>query len=172
MKKGVIVFLALLCSAAGHTQNNFLLLRHDTAILKAEECEWIIKSLSKNDPALTPHLGKTTPLVILQAVEKGKCKAYDIETNEVIPAGKIFEWRMPADSVPRYDDAGNMTGIAAVTKQVNSDMLPQIRVFQDWYLDIASGKIITQVKWIDLMQEIKTYDGTLIGLRPYCRIFY
>ena len=34
-------------------QNNGLLVRHDTTLLRANECEWIVRSLVKNDPSLT-----------------------------------------------------------------------------------------------------------------------
>lgn len=172
MKKQFFLFLFMTLTIFVSAQGNKMLLRHDTTLLNSDECEWIVKSLVKNDPALTPQLGKSIPLIILQAIQKGKLKAYDRTTNELIPAKEIFTWRMASDTVPQFDNEGNMTKYVVVKNEISSDMFSKIRVYQDWYMDIASGKIESQVKWIELIQEIKAFDGTIRGQMVFCRVYY
>ena len=71
----------------GYAQNsNGLFIRHDTTLLKVAECEWLIKSLPKNNPSLTSELGKSIPQIILEHIAKGKLKAIDIVSKSPIPA--------------------------------------------------------------------------------------
>lgn len=172
MKQSLLIVVLQFCGTLMFAQNTDMLIRHDTTMLKSGECEWIVKSLVKNDPGLTPQLGKSVPLIILQAIEKGKIKAYDKETNNMIPPKEIRSWHMPADTVARMDNEGNIAGYVVVKQEVDANSFPQIRVFHDWYVDITTGKISSQVKWIELMQEIKAPDGTPRGSKPYCRIYY
>ena len=148
-----------------------MLVRHDTTLLKASECEWIIKSLAKNDPALTTEIGKSVPLVLLQAIEKGKLRAIDRETNKRIPGKEIYTWNMSTDTVAQYDDKG-IARLTVVQQTRSSSSIPLIRVYQDWFLDITTGKFRSTIKWIELMEEIHSYSGMFIGYRPLCRIFY
>ena len=80
MKKHIPTIALIICAFSSFAQtnnSNSILIRHDTTLLKAEECEWIIKSLAKNNPALTSEIGKPVTLIILEAIEKGKLKAID-----------------------------------------------------------------------------------------------
>lgn len=168
-----IAFSIFMCSASAQNSiSNSILVRHDTTLLKAEECEWLIKSLVKNDPALTSEIGKPLPLIILEAIEKGKLKAIDPETNKPIPAKEIFTWRTGTDTVPVYDNEGNITKYQALKRIHSSDNFNEVRIYQDWYFNVSTGKFSTVIKWIELMQNIITSQGIFIGMTALCRIYY
>ena len=172
MKKYTTAVLLAAISFGCFAQNNRMLVRHDTILLRADECKWIIKSLVKNDPSLKTTIGKSVPLVILQAIEKGSLKATDPETEKPIPGKEIFIWKMPVDSVAQVDNEGNFTKIIAVKRQLNSSSITQIRIIQDWYLEISTGKLQSSIKWIELLEEIHSSEGVFIGYRPVCKIYY
>ena len=166
------IIISAFSSFAQNSHSNRILVRHDTTLLKAAECEWIVKSLTKNDPAVNSEIGKPVPLIILQAIEKGKLKAFDLVTNKPIPAKEIFTWKMQTDTISAYDDAGNVK-YTVVQQRHSSDHLKQLRVFQDWYFDVSTGKFNSVIKWIELLEEIhSSSSGIFIGYLPLCRIYY
>ncbi len=175
MKKYIAIIALVICTFSSFSQkanSNIILVRHDTTLLKASECEWIIKSLTKNNPALTSEIGKSVPLIILQAIAKGKLIAIDKLTNKPIPGKQIYTWGMAVDSMLVYDDAGN-SKYKAVQRQRSSDDIPLIRIYQDWYFDVSTGKFQSVIKWIELMEEVHTNStGIFIGYIPLCRIYY
>ena len=174
MKKYLCFFLLSIALSTLHAQNNnsnSILVRHDTTTLKADDCEWIIKSLAKNDPALNQELGKSLSLFFLGAIESGKLKAFDGVTNKPIPANKILTWNLSPDSVMTTDAAGNPK-IVAKERRHSSDNIDQIRISHDWYLDIASGKLESVIKWIELREQVYTSTGMFIGYSVLCRIYY
>ncbi len=174
MKKYTLLLAAIISvfnATAQNSNSNSILIRHDTTLLKAEECEWVIKSLTKNDPALTSAIGKQLPLIILEAIEKGKLKAVDPETNKPIPGKQIFIWKLPADSVYAADTDGNPKYFT-VQRRHSSDNFTSIRVFQDWYFDLPTGKLRSVIKWMELLEEIHTSTGIFLGYAPLCRIYY
>lgn len=174
MKKNICLFLFSITISVLHAQNsnsNSILVRHDTTTLKAGDCEWIIKSLAKNDPALNHELGKSLSLFLLGAIGKGKIKAFDAATNEPIPAKKILTWQIPSDSMMKYDDKGN-SKVIVVQGQHDPSRIDEIRICHDWYLDVASGKLQSVIKWIEPREQIYTSTGLFIGYRALCRIFY
>ncbi len=158
-------------SFAQINHSNRRLVRHDTTLLKAQECEWIIKSLTKNDALIPSEIGKPVSLHILQAIEKGKLKAYDPVTNKPIPAKEIFTWKMATDTIPTYDDAGSVK--YTVFKQRHSlDHLNRLRIFQDWFIDISTGKFNSVINSIELLEEIhSSTSGMFIGYLSLCRIY-
>ncbi len=169
----IALFFCAFSSFAQTTNSNSILVRHDTTLLKADECEWIIKSLIKNDPALTSEIGKPVTLIILEAIQKGKLKAIDPETNKPIPAKEIFTWKMSADTIPVYDNEGNVTMYQAVKQLHSSDNFKMLRIYQDWYFEIATGKFHSKIKWVELVEEIYTASsGVFIGYKAFCRIYY
>lgn len=174
MNKNIIV-LFLLFSQFAFAQNknsSSVLVRHDTTLLKASECEWIIKSLAKNNPGLTSEIGKPIPLILLQAIEKGKLKAIDPQTNKSIPAKQIRTWRIGADSMMVYDDEGKGK-IKVIQHERSSDNVSLIRIYQDWFFDVALGKFKTEIKWIELVEEIHSpATGIFLGHTALCRIYY
>ena len=175
MKKYTLIIALIICSFSSFAQNintNSILVRHDTTFLKADECEWIVKSLVKNDPTLTSEIGKPLSLIILQAIEKGKLKAIDPETNKPIPAKEIFTWKMGGDTIPEYDVEGNIKRYVVAKRSHSSEYLTQVRIFQDWYFDVSTGKFHSQIKWIELMEDISTSQGIYLGKVALCRIYY
>lgn len=176
MKKYLSTIASIICTVCAFAQDNnsnSILVRHDTTLLKATECEWIIKSLVKNDPAVTSEIGKPLPLILLEAIEKGKLKAIDPQTNKPIPPNEIFTWKMAADTMPVYNDYGNITRYQVLKRLHSGDDIRQIRIFQDWYFELSSGKFQAVTKWIELQEEIHLPDtGTFIGYAALCRIYY
>ena len=175
MKKYIPTIALIICALSTVAQNNntnSILVRHDTTLLKADECAWIIKSLIKNDPALTSAIGKEVPLIIMQAIEKGKLKAIDPETNKPIPAKEIFTWKMTGDTVPEYDAEGNIKRYLVVKRMHTSEYLNQVRIYQDWYFDVSTGKFNAVIKWIELRENIFTSQGIMLGTTALCRIYY
>ena len=174
MRKTTIT-LALIITAfssfAQPSKSNTMLVRHDTTVLQANECEWIIKSLLTNVPALTSEIGKSVPQIILEVIAKGKLKAIDVETNQPIPAKEIFTWRIGTDTVVTFDEAGNEK-LSVVQHLRNSDKISRIKVYQDWYFDHSTKKFLSVIKWIELMEEVHTSTGNFIGYTPLCRIYY
>lgn len=168
----IALFISSCFAIAQNSNSNSILVQHDTTLLKAEESEWIIKSLVKNEPALTSEIGKPLSLILLQAIEKGKIKAIDPQTNKTIPAKEIFTWKMPEDTVPLYDNEGNILRYQVIKRLHSERDLTQVRIFQDWYFDISSGKFHSVIKWIELMENITTSQGVFIGMTPLCRIYY
>jgi Gliding motility associated protein GldN len=174
MKKNIATIALIIfgLSTVAQTNTSSILVRHDTTLLKAEESEWIVKSLIKNDPALTSEIGKPVTLIILEAIEKGKLKAIDPETNKLIPAKEIFTWKMSADTIPVYDNEGNITKYQTVRRLHSSDYLKQLRIFQDWYFDVSTGKLHCQIKWVELMEDLSTSQGIYLGRVALCRVYY
>ncbi len=172
MKKCISSFALLLFALITNAQNS-ILVRHDTSLLKAAECEWIVKSLIKNTSGLTSEIGKPLPLIILESIEKGKLKAFDPETNKLIPAKEIFTWKVAADTVPEYDDNLNISKYRVVKRLHNGNDFNQIRIYQDWYFDIMTGKFHSTIKCIELMQDISSpQTGMLMGQASFCKIYY
>ena len=172
MKKYTITLLLAVLSCSCFAQSSTILVRHDTALLRAEESEWIIKSLKKNTPLLSGQIGRSVPEIILESIKKGKIKAVDPETNKPIPAAAIMGWNMQVDSVMVFDKQGEISKTIAVKHELDPSSISQIRIFQDWYVDVSSGKFRADIKWIELLTEVKTSIGVFLGYRPFCRIYY
>ena len=173
MKRYLITMLIVMAGNFCPAQSNSLLVRHDTTLLKAAECEWIIKSLSKNGTALTTPIGKSVPEIILAAIKKGMVKAIDPETEKPIPAKEIFTWKMSEDSTMVYDEkAPGQNKIVMVKHTLNAGSISQIRIFQDWYLNTSTGALSNKVRWIELLTEVITSSGIFLGYRVFCKITY
>ena len=151
MKKYSILLVIIIIASNCFAQNGKLI-RHDTTILSAEDG----KSFSKS---------------ILRSIATGKLKAVDPETGKVIPANKIYTWRMPADTVASFDAAGN-TKYKVVQQRHSLNDMNQVRIFHDWSIDTSTGKLISVIKRIDLLEEIHSSSGMSIGYRTLCRIDY
>ncbi len=165
------LLLAVLCCGC-FAQSSSILVRHDTTLLRADQSEWIVKSLVKNDPLMTQQIGKSIPEIILESIKKGKIKAIDPETNKPIPAREIMGWKMQVDSVMVFDNQGEVSKTIAVRHDLDPPSISQIRIFQDWYVDVVAGKFRAEIKWIELLEEVKTSVGVFLGYRPFCRIYY
>ena len=173
MKKYITTLLLAAIGYCCFAQNNSVLIRHDTTLLRADECEWIIKPmLTKNDTVLVSTTGESVPQIIMRLIEKGKLAAMDPVMNKPIPANAIFTWQAAVDSTLTYDDNGNAK-VTTTLRPINTGNITQIRILQDWYFDLDTGKFQVQIKWIELLLEIYTQStGLFIGYSPYCRIYY
>ena len=168
-------FIILLLSIFGYhsfAQTNLLLIRHDTTLLKATECKWIIKSLDKDDHLIKSQIGKSIPLIILQEIEKGNVKAFDVETNKPIPSKEIFTWKMGKDSMLVNDSTGDNNKLVVIQNKLNTDNISGVRIFHDWYFNPLTGNIQSTIKWIELIEDLTTSSGIFIGYKPFCKIYY
>ena len=172
MRKYITTLLLAAINQFSFAQNSSILVRHDTLLLKAVECEWIVKSLEKNDPSLTGQIGKTFPQILIESIASGKLKAIDPETNKQIPSKEIRTWNMRIDSVMVYDEKTGDVKMMVVKRELDPESITQIRVFQDWYMDVASGNFRSEIKWIELLREVISSSGIMLGYAPFCRIYY
>jgi hypothetical protein len=71
-----------------------------------------------------------------------------------------------------YDNNGNTT-YKAIQRLRSAADTKQIRVYQDWYFNVATGKLTSQIKWIELMEEVRSAStGIILGNTVLCRIYY
>ena len=168
MKRTAITFAlatAFFSAIAQTISSQNLLIRRDTIVLNASECNWVINSLHSNG-----QKSRSIPILILQAVNQGKLRAIDPVTGDPIPAERILQWHMPADTVTVQDAAGN-SKYAVVQSEQNPDLFTMIRICQDCYFERESGKIRGEIRFIELLKDIYTPTGTLIGHSTFCRIY-
>jgi hypothetical protein len=151
---------------AQNNSSNTMLIRHDTTVLKAEECEWLIKSETKPD-----ETRRSVPMIILETIKKGHLQAADPQTDSPIPSNEIFTWHMPSDTVAKMDLSGNQR-FEVIQSELNPDNIPFIKIYSDWYLDLANGKFYSVIKWIELMREVRSPTGYFRGYISFCRVYY
>ena len=172
MKKHLITLTLAVLACCCHAQNSNVLVRHDTTVLKISDCEWIVKSLPKNNPALTSALGTAIPNLILQAVHKGTLRAFDPSTNKQIPAKEIYTWQMGEQTYQKTDPDGSNPRTVTVKNELDVDSITAIRIYQDWYFDVATRRLHSQIKWIELLREVHMASGSILGRAMFCRIYY
>lgn len=168
MKKYSAAFALIISVFNSFSQNsnsNIILVRHDTTFLKADECNWLVKTpVAEN---------KSVPLTILEAIQSGNLKAFDPQTNELIPGNKIFTWHQAADTTMVWDAKKDEKVIKIIQHKINPEYLTRIRAYQDWYLNTSTGKIESQVNMIELVGEVRAPStGGIIGYKPLYRILY
>ena len=108
----------------------------------------------------------------MEAIEKGKLKAIDPETNKPIPAKEIFTWKMSSDTIAEYDNEGNIKGYRAMKHIHSVNNITQVSIYQDWYFDVTNSKFHAVIKWIELRANIRTSQGIILGTAALCRIYY
>jgi hypothetical protein len=160
------LIIAVLSTFAQNNPSVEILVRHDTTTIKPEENELIMKPLTN-----TGEKGKSIPFVIFQAINKGQLRAFDPITNTKIPAKEIFTWAMSSDTFATVDGIGNIKYNVTQAKH-NPDNITLIRVCQDWYFDVTSCRFRSEIKWLELLEEVKSASGYFIGNRPLCKIYY
>ncbi|PWA09168.1 hypothetical protein [Flavobacterium laiguense] len=175
MKKHTFLLISLITVFASFAQNkdtNAFFVRQDTISLKASECAWIIKPLEKDNSVSSSETGNSIPQLLLQAIEKGKLKAFDSWTDKPIPAKEIYTWQMRIDTIDVSGDSGNPK-FGVVQKIRTANDIPRIRVCQDWYFDLEDNKLFTRIKWIEFM-EFDPYSFNMENrdIVPFCRIYY
>lgn len=174
MKKHIstlILILTNFCSFAQNNDSNSILVRHDKTTLKANECEWVIKSLIKDSPELASEKGKSIPEIMLEAIEAGKLKAFDSWTNQPIPAKEIYTWQKTIDTVAVYEE--DILKYKVVQNRRTGDDIKQIRIYQDWYFDVKKQVLFAIIKSIEFLEPDRfgSYNGES-DVVPFCRIDY
>ena len=169
MKKITTAIAFALTVLASSAQTNSLFLRRDTVVLKAQECNWLIPSGEKSNGG---NAMNNVSEWFIQSIQKGKLKAVDPDSDQVIPARKILTWNGAADTVAVVDENGETTKYQVVQTEINPSRISRIRILQDWYLDRASGKLFSRVTWVELMLEVEGPSGLFMGFKPYCRVYY
>ena len=161
----IVFIISVLSTFAQNTKSEKILIRHDTTILKADECLWLVRiSATKN---------KSVSLAILEAIQAGKLKAFDPQTNGLIPGNKIFTWRQSTDTTMVWDSEIKKDVFKIIQKKVNPEYLTRIRVYHNWYLNTATGKLESQVKMFELLGEVRIpSSGDLIGYQTLYQIRY
>jgi hypothetical protein len=171
MKKRVFIFILVITALRSFAQSgdsNTVLVRQDTVTLKASECAWIIKPLSVS----SSETGNSIPQLLLQAIEKGKLKAFDSWSEKPIPAKEIYTWKMRIDTIDVSGDGDNPK--FDVVQQIRSaNDIPRIRICQDWYFDIENNKLFSRIKWMEFMEfDPYSFDNENRDIVPFCRIYY
>lgn len=169
--KSTITILAFILfglgSFAQKISSNEILIRHDTTILKAEECLWLLKSMPKSVES-----EKSVPLIILEGIQRGEIMGFDPHSALPIPSNKIFTWQLSSDTVA-YIDSNEKVQYKVVQQERNPDYITRIDIYQDWYLDVSTGKLKSIISAIDLVEEVRIpATGDFIGFHTFCRIKY
>lgn len=165
-----ITLFAVLCfissSSAQTKKSTAQFVKHDTLLLRADECKWIIK------PLAAAATGESVPLLLLSAIEKGSIKAVDVQTNQPIPAKEIFTWRIETVTEQVVDSAFNVVQTNILQPLRTADHVTGIKVCQAWYFDGTTKKFHSVIQWIELVEEARNAGGDLIGDKSFCRIYY
>jgi hypothetical protein len=166
MKKAILFALIIVIASAGIAQQTFI--RHDTIVLKPINSKWELPQpvqLSSTKKVTS----KSLPAAILDAINKGSIKAFDPYTNKRIPATAIYSWHLNNDTLQSMDANGTISLIVAINTH-QPDHIKEIRIYQDWFFNAASGKLQAITKQLELMEEIYASTGDLMGQQVFCRI--
>lgn len=166
MKKILAICLLGLYCFNCSAQSNTMFVRHDTILLNANECEWLVKE-NMQQTAMT---GRSVPAIILDAIAAGKLKARDPQTMKLIPAKEIFVWGQQADSIMVWNEKKKENVVKTVQQLIKPGDISGIRIYHDWFFDVSSGKIQSIVQVIELMQEVRSPDGEFRGYKVLCQV--
>jgi len=161
MKKFLFFFVSVCIFLFSEGQNTSNLIRHDTTILRADESQWLLPK----DMA-----GRSVPAALLDAIASGQLKAFDSQTNQQIPSSKIFTWRQSADTMIERDVKTGRDKLKVIQHEIQPGNINRIRIYYDWLMDPVTNKIQPTVRSIELLVDIYSYDGSLRGYTPLCRI--
>lgn len=167
-----LFFLLLAVTAVGFSssaqtkKSTTQLVKQDTILLQADECDWIIKPLATRDSAAS------IPQLLLTAIENGSIKAVDVQTNQPIPAKDIYTWRLATVQEQVLDSTGNVVQTNILQPLRTAEHVTQINVCQRWYFDDTTKKFHAVIQWIELLEQVYFPDGEPRGFQPFCRIYY
>ncbi len=172
MKKYSITTVFAVIIFGAIAQPNSTIIRHDTVLLKSTECNWLIPLVHNKNDSSNSTSENTIGGLILQIVKKGKLKAFDFYSGKQIPANQIYTWNIPADTVADYNENTGATKYRIVQAKLDPASITLIRVQQDWRLNYSNGEIFSRIRWIELITQVYSSLGDLIGTKPFCRIYY
>ena len=90
-----------------------------------------------------------------------------------MPVNKFLTWKMPADTMAVYDvnDVSKITMYKVVQAERSSSEFSRLRIKQDLYFDFKNERLYSVIRSVIIMLPVKSYDGSLRGYTPYCKIF-
>ncbi len=148
-------------------------LSKDMVLINSENIVYHLKSYNNatEDSLLTVG---SEPIFhqLFDNIYSGKIKAYDTRTGKLIPGKKFSSWGMQKFLVQDYDSSGEVKGTREVLYERNPDSLSQIRIRQDLYFDFKNEKLYSRIKWIELVEDVYTSQGIMLGSAAFCRIRY
>lgn len=160
----VLVLLVAVFACGGHAQSKTYFLKQDTITLTSQNSNWLV-------PPEVSAKSKTMGAYLIDAIQRGKLKATDPETGQPIPAKDILSWKMQKDTVPQFDAEGNVSTYAVYQAIVDPEKITRIKVIQNWYLDAATGKLVSKPAYMLLYLEKDLPSGITV-LVSFCRIDY
>jgi hypothetical protein len=121
-----------------------------------------VNALTLGDPMIVDHL--------LKDLRTGKLFAEDPETGKKITYVELLTHNMPADTVEVLDIDMTVSSYQVVQRELDPSDIAAIRLEQDWYFDIKSEKLFSEVRSVLLMMKVNGPDGTLLGVRPFVKV--
>lgn len=163
-----------LCNVAynDNMERKFPGLSKDVVLLNTNEIDYDFnrQTPSVYDSVLTVYRTDIGSL-IYQDLLKGRLRAFDIETNKLIPVKKLLTIGMPADTAAVYDinDPSKVTEYRVLQAERSSTDFCRIRIKQELYFDFKNERLYSVVKSVTLMQAFYLPDGiTFRGVAPFC----
>jgi hypothetical protein len=163
MYKYAFACFLLLCKLNSIGQSSAIFLRHDTTNISSDNAEWSLGKIPGSEKV------RTLPFLFLDGIATKKYSAIDPTTNEVIPAGKIYQWRTSEDTTMTWDEKKQENVIKVVRAELKPGDFSRIKIYHDWYADPATGKMTDKVTSVVLFRDIWGYE-TKRGSMPFCRI--
>lgn len=164
-----------LCNVAynDNAERKFPGLSKDVVLLNTDEVDYdfSLENPSALDSVLTVYRTDIGSL-IYQDVLKGRIKPIDIESGRPMPINKFLTWQMPSDTMAVYDinDPSKITEYRVVQSERSSSEFSHLRIKQDLYFDFKNERLYSVIRSVKIMLPIKSYDGSIRGYTPYCRL--
>ncbi|MEI9956565.1 MAG: hypothetical protein WDM90_09760 [Ferruginibacter sp.] len=121
-----------------------------------------------NETAFIENKNKLTPRapalikLILDDCKKGALKIL-IPKREINSLFKINSWGLQKVAVPVYDNDGEVNKTLYVIPERNFDSLYRFRITQTFYFDKKNEVLLSNVKWIDILEPVITQSGIYLG---------
>lgn len=157
-----LLFFAMVADPCTAQPGSFLV-RHDTLRLGPGDKGWEV-------PVSGGAGTEALPVFLLRSVASGLQQAYDPITDERIPAGSIYSWRQPVDTVMVWDEQKQVSSLKVVQNTLKPENISSIRIYLDWRLDLETGKLKAETQSLVVFRNIYSGSGMLIGQGPFCRI--
>lgn len=143
----------------------------DVVLLNTDEVDYEFsrKYPSAFDSVLTVYQTDIGSL-IYQDFLKGNIKPGDTETGRLIPIKKFMTWQMPADTMAVYNHNGEVSSYKVVQQERSSNEFSRLRIKQDLYFDFKNERLYSVIRSVVIMLPVRSYDGSLRGYMPYCRL--
>jgi hypothetical protein len=94
------------------------------------------------------------------------------ENNNMIPSGKVLEYRNPAIEIPVYDSNGNVITTKKIFPEINPDSFYEFSINQHFYFDTSRKILHSEINYIDVYRNVVTSTGIELGKTIYFRIYF